>query len=134
MAERNSIRNVDVALKRASFLSHLGLIAGVFQELEVDKLIDEKLPKKRDHKISHSIRIPAMVINGLGFLGQRLYLFPNFFKNISTGWLFGEDVTKEYLNQCAIGDINFGLLKNGRWDLKQLVLSLIVNQQGIPFS
>ena len=29
-------------------------------------------------------------------------------------------------------DITFGLPKNGRWDLKQFVLSLIVNQQGIP--
>ena len=29
-------------------------------------------------------------------------------------------------------DITFGLPKNGRWDLKQFVLSLIVNQQGTP--
>jgi transposase len=30
-------------------------------------------------------------------------------------------------------DIIFGVPKNGRWDLKQFVLSLIVNQQGVPF-
>lgn len=30
-------------------------------------------------------------------------------------------------------DITFGVPKNGRWNLKQFVLSLIVNQQGIPF-
>ncbi|AKB52086.1 Mobile element protein [Methanosarcina barkeri str. Wiesmoor] len=29
-------------------------------------------------------------------------------------------------------DITFGIPKNGRWDLKQFVLSLIVNQHGIP--
>jgi transposase len=29
------------------FLGHLDLIVGVFREFEVDKLIDEKLPKER---------------------------------------------------------------------------------------
>ena len=184
---KNDSRNVDTAVKRTSFVGHLGLIAGLFRELEIDKLIDEKLPKKRDHKIPHSICILAMVINGLGFVGQRLYLFPDFFKNISVERLFGEGVTREDLNQYAIGetldriyeygstklfmdivlhvmsrlpischllhtdttsvsvfgdyeseeegtiDITFGHPKNGRWDLKQFVLSLIVNQQGIPF-
>ena len=183
---KNGSRNVDSTVKRTSFLGHLGLVAGVFLELEVDKVIDEKLPKKRDHKVPHSICILAMVINGLGFAGQRLYLFPDFFKNISTERLFGEGITREDLNQYAIGetldriaeygptklfteivlhvmnrlpischllhadttsvsvygdyendeeeaiDITFGVPKNGRWDLKQFVLSLIVNQQGIP--
>lgn len=186
ISPKNSIRSVDATVKRTRFLGHLGLIAGIFCELEVDKLIDEKLPKNRDHKVPHSICILAMIINGLGFVGQRLYLFPDFFKNISTERLFGEGVTREDLNQYAIGetldmiseygptklfmeivlhvmsrlpischllhtdttsvsvygdyendeeeaiDITFGLPKNGRWDLKQFVLSLIVNQQGIP--
>ncbi len=91
---KNGSRNVDATVKRISFLGHLGLIAGLFRELEIDKLIDEKLPKKRDHKVPHSICILSMVINGLGFVGQRLYLFPDFFKNISTERLFGEGVTK----------------------------------------
>ena len=80
---KNDSRNVDEAVKRTSFVGHLGLIAGLFRELEIDKLIDEKLPKKRDHKIPHSICVLAMVINGLGFVGQRLYLFPDFFLLLS---------------------------------------------------
>jgi len=184
---KNGSRKIDAAVKHTSFIGHLGLIAGLFWELGIDKLIDEKLPKKRDHKVPHSICILAMVINGLGFVGQRLYLFPEFFENISVERLFGKNVTREDLNQYAIGetldriseygstklfmdivlhvmnrlpischlfhtdttsvsvygdyeseeegtiDITFGLPKNGRWDLKQFVLSLIVNQQGIPF-
>jgi transposase len=186
MAEKNSSRRVESSLKRTRFLGHLGLMAGVFRELEVDKLIDEKLPKERNHNVPHSVCILAMVLNGLGFIGQRLYLFPDFFKNISTERLFGDGITKEDLNQYAIGetldrivkygptklfteitlhimarlpipvhclhadttsvsvygdyedeetesiDITFGIPKNGRWDLKQFVLSLIVNQHGIP--
>ena len=80
-------------------------MAGVFRELEVDKLIDEKLPKERTHNVPHSVCILAMVLNGLGFVGQRLYLFPDFFKNISTERLFGDGITKEDLNQYAIGDV-----------------------------
>ncbi|KKH27273.1 IS1634 family transposase [Methanosarcina mazei] len=186
MAEKNSSRRVESSLKRTKFLGHLGLMAGVFRELEIDKLIDEKLPKERNHNVPHSVCILAMVLNGLGFVGQRLYLFPDFFKNISTERLFGDGITKEDLNQYAIGetldrivkygptklfteislhimtrlpipvhclhadttsvsvfgdyedeetesiDITFGIPKNGRWDLKQFVLSLIVNQHGIP--
>ena len=186
MAAKNNSRRVESSLKRTSFLGHLGLIAGVFRELEVDKLIDEKLPKERDHKVPHSVCILAMVLNGLGFMGQRLYLFPDYFRTISIGRLFGDSVTREDLNQYAIGetldrivkygptklfteitlhimarlpipvhclhadttsvsvygdyedeeteyiDITFGIPKNGRWDLKQFVLSLIVNQHGIP--
>ena len=186
MVEKNISRRVESSLKRTKFLGHLGIIAGVFRELEVDKLIDEKLPKKRNHNVPHSVCILAMVLNGLGFVGQRLYLFPDFFKNISTERLFGDGITKEDLNQYAIGetldrivkygttklfteitlhimtrlpipvhclhtdttsvsvcgayedeetesiDITFGIPKNGRWDLKQFVLSMIVNQHGIP--
>ncbi|HWR25551.1 MAG TPA: IS1634 family transposase [Methanosarcina sp.] len=186
MAEKNISRRVESSLKRTRFLGHLGLMVGVFREFEVDKLIDEKLPKGRDHNVPHSVCILAMVLNGLGFIGQRLYLFPDFFKNISTERLFGDSITREDLNQYVIGetldrivkygptklfteitlhimtrlpipvhclhadttsvsvygdyddeetesiDITFGIPKNGRWDLKQFVLSLIVNQHGIP--
>jgi transposase len=186
MIGKNSNRRVESSLKRTSFVGHLGLLVGLFRELGIDKLIDEKLPKERDHTVPHSVCILAMVLNGLGFVGQRLYLFPDYFKNISTERLFGEGVTKEDLNQYVIGetldrivkygptklfteialhimsrlpipvhclhadttsvsvygdyddedtesiDITFGIPKNGRWDLKQFVLSLIVNQHGIP--
>ena len=185
MAE-NSSRRVESPLKHTKFSGHLGIIAGVFRELEVDKLIDEKLPKNRNHNIPHSVCILAMILNGLGFINQRLYMFPDFFKNISTERLLGDGVTREDLNQYVIGetldrivkygptklfteivlhimnrlpipvhclhadttsvsvygdydneetesiDITFGIPKNGRWDLKQFVLSLIVNQHGIP--
>src|SRR5664280_1169504 len=35
-------------------------------------------------------------------------------------------------NETESIDITFGIPKNGRWDLKQFVLCLIVNQQGVP--
>jgi transposase len=74
MAEKNSIRRVESSLKHTKFLGHLGIITGVFRELEVDKFIDDKLPNNRDHNIPHSVCILAMILNGLGFINQRLYI------------------------------------------------------------
>ena len=102
MADKNNSRRVESSIKRTRFLGHLGLIAGVFRELEVDKFIDDKLPKERDHKVPHSVCILAMVLNGLGFINQRLYMFPDFFKNISTERLLGDGVTREDLSQYVI--------------------------------
>jgi len=87
MADKNNSKRVESSIKRTSFLGHLGLIAGVFRELEVDKLIDEKLTKKRDHEVPHSVCILAMVLNDFGLIEQRLYLFPDYFRTISIGRL-----------------------------------------------
>lgn len=46
-----------------------------------------------------SVFILAMVLNGLGFIDQRLCLYPDFLRNISTERLFRESVTKKDLNQ-----------------------------------
>jgi Transposase len=132
MADKNNSRRVESSIKRTRFLGHLGLIAGVFLELEVDKLIDEKLPKERDHKIPHSVCILAMVLNGLGFIGQRLYLFPDFFRNISIGRLFGEGVTREDLNQYAIGETLDRIVKYGHTKLFTEIVLHIMNRLPIP--
>ena len=44
-----------------------------------------------------------MILNGLGFTHQRLYLFPNFFMTIPTERLLGKDVTPSALNDDVIG-------------------------------
>jgi len=36
MADKNNSRRAESSIKRTRFLGHLGLIAGVFRELEVD--------------------------------------------------------------------------------------------------
>ena len=84
-------------------LGHYGLIAGVFDELEISELIDTLLPKKSGHNISHSTVIKAMCINGLGFTERRLYLFPDFFENLPIERLLGEGVLPEHLNDDVFG-------------------------------
>lgn len=84
-------------------LGHYGLIAGVFDELDISDLIDTLLPKKSGHNIPHSTVIKAMCINGLGFTERRLYLFPDFFENLPTERLLGEGVLPEHLNDDVFG-------------------------------
>jgi transposase len=50
------------------------LVAGVFDQLEIAEIIDDRIPKLRNHNLEHSKVIKAMVLNSLGYVGQRLYL------------------------------------------------------------
>lgn len=95
--QKNSNKRPNAIIKNTTFLGHLGIITSLFRELEVDKLIDEKFPKLKDHKVSHAKCVLAMVLNGLGFVGQPLYLGPEYFKNISVERLFGNGSKKKTL-------------------------------------
>jgi len=84
-------------------LDHLGLVSGVFDQLDIADLIDDRLPKKRNHNLEHSKLMKAMVLNGLGYVGQRLYLFPEFYEKLPVERLLGEGVTAADLNDDALG-------------------------------
>jgi len=84
-------------------IQHLGLVAGMFDLLGIDEVIDRILPKKRHHKLPHSVVVKAMILNGLGFTGQRLYLFPNFFRTIPVEHLLGEGICADDLNDDVVG-------------------------------
>ncbi len=55
-------------------VSHLGLIAGLIDELKIVETIDKNIPKKRGHKISHGLVVKALLLNCLGFVDRRLSL------------------------------------------------------------
>jgi transposase len=48
-----------------SAIDHFGIIAGIFDELDIGQTIDRALPKTRQHKANHSTIIKAMVLNGV---------------------------------------------------------------------
>jgi transposase len=35
-------------------LEHMGLVAGVFDQLEVAGIVDDRIPKLRNHNLEHS--------------------------------------------------------------------------------
>jgi transposase len=92
--------DVDV---QSYLIGHLGIVSGIFDSLDISEVIDESLPKKSYRNLPHSVVIKAMILNGLGFTHQRLYLFPNFFKTIPTEKLLGTGISPTDLNDDIVG-------------------------------
>ena len=64
-------------------LDHLGLISGMNKELGIAKLIDQALPQQSDDKlISYGQLVEAMILNGLGFVGRTLHIYPEYFRDL----------------------------------------------------
>ncbi|MCX6689841.1 MAG: DUF4277 domain-containing protein [Methanoregula sp.] len=59
---------------------HLGIVAGVFDTLEIGQYIDEVIPKTRHYHITHGTGVKALSLNGLGYNEGRLSLMPDFFE------------------------------------------------------
>ena len=168
-------------------IGHLGIVAGAYDSLGIRDVIDRAIPKLRPHNLTHGDVIKAMVLNGLGFVERRLYLFPDFFDDIAVERLLGAGITRDQLNDDVLGrtldaiakygptelfneivsecilptpygshcvhvdTTNFsvtgnyeddfgvgevklahGYPKDGRWDLKLIVLGMVSDQHGIP--
>ncbi len=69
MAQSFSTQNLD----------HLGIVAGVCQEIDLIGQIDARVPDT-GRTVSVGQAVQAMVLNGLGFVGRALYLTPEFFR------------------------------------------------------
>jgi transposase len=87
-------------------LDHLGLIASVIHKVDLIELIDKELPvsEERGAKVTMGERVAAMVMNALGFIDDRLYMFPEFMRNKPISRLFnGKELSADYFNDDAIG-------------------------------
>ncbi len=84
-------------------LDHLGLVAATMDKLGIVKEIDKHLPMTQGAKTTHGQRAMAMILNGLGFMDDRLYLFPKFLENKPVARLFGQDLNANDFNDDALG-------------------------------
>ena len=103
---------------RGEVLDHLGIIAVTIEKLGLIEKIDSKLPlsKNKGSKASMGQRVSAMILNGLGFIDDRLYMFPDFLSNKPVERLFGDGMRAEYFNDDALGRLldaiyNYGTTK-----------------------
>ncbi len=89
---------------RIQSIDQLGLVKGMIEELEIMEQIDAMLPSlSEDKKVSCSIAVAAMILNGLGYANKQLYLTPRFFEKKATEHLLGEGITPEMLNRDTLG-------------------------------
>ena len=85
-------------------LAHLGLVAGMYEELGIGEVIDRVVPQDEERRfVSVGQAVKAMVLNGLGFVNQRLYLIPHFFQDKPTERLLGAGISPEHLNDDVTG-------------------------------
>jgi transposase len=112
-------------------IGHLGIVAGIFDALKIGEVIDKALPKQGSRNLPHSIIAKAMVLNGLGFTHQRLYLFPNFFMTIPTEKLLGEDISPSDLNDDVVGRTLDAIYEYGATELFNEITLHIMRQFSI---
>jgi transposase len=122
----------DQAPYRSQVLDHLGLVAGMFDELGMGDVIDQATqqnPEMRDLTMGEAVK--AMVLNGLGCINQALYLVPSFFQNKPTSRLISPRVAPGQLNDDALGRALDTLYGYGVTELYSLIAATAAKRLGL---
>jgi transposase len=117
---------------RSQVLDHLGLVAGMFDELGIGDVLDQATqqdPEMRDLTVGEAVK--AMVLNGLGFVNHALYLVPRFFQNKPTSRLISPRVAPEQLNDDALGRALETLYAYGVTELYSLIAATAAKRLGL---
>lgn len=83
-------------------LDHLGIVAGVCQQVGLIEQIDARVPDT-GRTVSVGQAVQAMVLNGLGFVGRPLYLTPEFYRTKPLDLLVGTGIEADDLNGDSLG-------------------------------
>lgn len=102
-------------------LDHLGLVAGIIDEIGLVEQINQLVGQHECERVSPGHVVKAMILNGLGFVSAPLYLFSKFFEGKATEHLIGEGVKQEYLNDDRLGRVMDKLYLTGLSQLFTLV-------------
>jgi transposase len=118
---------------RSQVLDHLGLVAGMFDELGIGEVIDQatqQTPEMRIVTAGHAVK--AMVLNGLGFVNQQLYLVPRFFQDKPTSRLLAPCVIDaKHLNDDTLGRALDTLYDYGVTALYSLIAATAAGRLGL---
>ncbi|MEY8201037.1 MAG: IS1634 family transposase [Colwellia sp.] len=114
-------------------LDHLGLVAGMNKELGIAKLIDKALPEQSNDKlISYGQLVEAMILNGLGFVGRTLHMYPQYFKERPVERLIGKGIKAEHINDDALGRCLDKLYETGVSGIYQTLSASVVEHLELP--
>ena len=102
-------------------INHLGIVAGIIDELELVDIINQELGIDEQEIVNSGEIVKAIILNGLGFVSQPLYLFPKFFEDKATEHLLGKGILAEHLNEYKIGRVMDKLYNYGLSELFMLI-------------
>jgi transposase len=110
----------------------LGLVAGMFDELGIGVSIDDLVPQDFSKRIlSVGDAVKAMVLNGLGFVNQRLYLVSEFFETKPTERLIGKGITPSHINDDTLGRSLDALYERGVTEIYSVIGAQAAKRLGI---
>jgi transposase len=117
---------------RTQVFDHLGLGAGMFEELGSTEVIDratQQDPEMRIVTVGHAGK--AMVLNGLGFLNQPLSLVPHFFQHKPISRLLAPGMQASQLNDDSLGRALDTLDDFGVTELSCLIAATAATRLGL---
>jgi hypothetical protein len=96
-------------------IDQLGIVARLVDKLKLVERIDARVPISKTHGaiVTHGQRIKAMIINGLGFNQNPIYLSPTFFEGKDVCALTGEGIEAQHLNDYVHGRTLDAIYKYG---------------------
>ncbi len=111
-------------------LDHLGIVAGVCQEIGLMEQIDRMVgPTERQVSVGEAVQ--AMVLNALGLTARPLHLAPEFFVNKPLDRLLRPGVSAEMLNDDTLGRVLDPLHEKGETEVFAQVASQALRVYGI---
>lgn len=117
---------------QSQVLDHLGLVAGMFDELGIGEVIDAAIAQDHTKRtVSLGQAVKAMVLNGLGFVNQQLYLVPSFFQNKPLARLVGPEIHAAHLNDDVLGRALEALYEYGIPPLYSLIAAQAAQRLGL---
>ena len=122
----------DQPTYRSQVLDHLGLVAGMFDELGIGDVLDQAThqnPDMRDLTVGEAVK--AMVLNGLGVTNHALSLVPKFFQNTPPFRLIAPRVAPAHLNDDALGRALDTLYAAGVTELYSLIAATAAERLGL---
>jgi len=84
-------------------IDHLGMVAGIIDEIGLVEQVDELLGTHPQELVSLGQVLKAMILNGLGFVSAPLYLFSKFFEGKAIEHLLGTGIQAQHLNDDRLG-------------------------------
>jgi transposase len=96
-----------------SNLDHLGLVAGIIDDIGIVEKINQRLGNDKREIISAGLVVKAMILNGLGLVSSPLYMFSRFFEGKALKHLLGPSIEAQHLNDDRLGRILDELYKYG---------------------
>jgi transposase len=111
-------------------IDHLGIVAGICQEIGLIEEIDQQVGPS-EQKVSCGQGVQAMVMNALGFSSRALYLMPDYMHNKPVDVLIGAGLVAEDFNDDSLGRSLEALYAKGVTEVFYQVASRALRVYGI---